>query len=96
MLVNESSLYGLLYYTENPDYYDLIHGIFRSAKWYYSPTMMNDYSFPEDIIFDFFRHFNFPYDELASIFYLAVFFTITRYAFEKFFCQVRHFFVIQA
>lgn len=85
---NTTSLYNFLCYTQNPGYFDLVYGLFKTVKWYYSPAMMKSYSFPFDFIHDFFHAVEFPTHELVPIIWIAVVFTICRYAFENFLCKV--------
>jgi len=74
-------------FTESPNYFDLLTGIWHIVSWYYRPSMWHDYHIPQTFIDDFTRHFVFPIREIYYIVYIAVLITILRYIFEKFLCK---------
>lgn len=74
-------------YTEKPGYIDLVVGIYNGISWYYRPDNWENYTFPSSFFADFRKYYFFPIQETYPIFYLAVLFTILRYAFEYGFCK---------
>jgi len=58
-----------------------------AMQWYYSPEMMKDYNFPADFITDFLKFYKFPLEESYPIYYIAIMFTVARYAFEILLCK---------
>ena len=75
-------------FTLTPNYIDLVVGIWNTISWYYKPQMWRSYKFPRSFIDDFTRHFYFPIYQVYYIIYIAIFITILRYLFEKYFCRV--------
>lgn len=74
-------------YTTNPGYLDLIFDMIGAIRWHYRAENMVGYKFPSGFFEDFKRYYVFPLEESLPIFYLAIVFTIFRYAFEFFFCK---------
>ena len=79
-------------FTSNPGYYDLIHDLYTSLKWFYRPDMMQNYSFPKSLIDDFQKYYFFEHDDYFLIIYIAIIITIIRYIFELYLCNVSIFF----
>ena len=75
-------------YTTNPGYSDLFFDLFKALQWHYRAENWGDYKFPESFYYDIKRYFNVPYVEIYPIIYIAIAFTIVRYAFEILICKV--------
>ena len=75
-------------FTITPNYVDLVIDIWGVLSWYYKPSMWHNYKFPRSFIDEFTRNFYFPIYQAYYIIYLAIFITILRYLFEKYFCRV--------
>lgn len=75
-------------YNENPGYYDLTVGVYRSTKWLFGQDQMKNYTFPNDFVSQINDNFDFPFDDLYPIFYFTVLFTAARYLFEFCICKV--------
>lgn len=88
----EKADWMLLNCTENPNYYDLVYGIYRTMKWWLSPRMMQmkNYTFPIGFYNDVRDNMNLDIftDGLTPITYIALLITIARYMFESLFCKV--------
>ena len=74
--------------TCNPNYIDLVHGVWHTVTWYYGPSMWQDYSFPDAFIDEMTKYFYFPLNQFYYIFFIAVLITIIRYLFERVICEV--------
>lgn len=72
-----------------PSYVDLVTDMWSALKWYYAPHMWQDYVFPHSFIDEFTRHYRFPAHEVYYVVYIALFFTIVRFAFERIVSKVR-------
>lgn len=70
-------------YTDNPGYVDLFRDTYRAMKWHYRPDAMANYTFPNDFFTDFNYYYSFPASNTYPIFYIAIVFTLLRYAFNK-------------
>ena len=72
-------------YTTNPGYPDLVYDVYRTIKWHYREDNWANYT----NFFDEFRRFyHFKVEEAIPIVYIAIAFTLVRYAFELFLCKV--------
>ena len=76
---------------ENPGYIDLIVGMYEGYFSYSNNEKFKDYSFPQSFLDDFKRYYHVESNEYLEIFYLSIFFTLFRYAFEYFICKVNKF-----
>lgn len=92
MNMEEKADWMLLNCTENPNYYDLVYGIYRTMKWWLSPRMMQmkNYTFPIGFYHDVRDNMNLDFftDGLTPVTYIALLITIARYMFEGLFCKV--------
>ena len=70
-------------YTDNPGYVDLFRDTYRAMSWHYRPDAMVNYTFPTDFFTDFNYYYSFPISNTYPIFYIAIVFTLLRYAFNK-------------
>ena len=75
-------------YTTNPGYMDLFVGFYKSVTWYYRADNWGDYSFPMSFFKEFRHYYFFKLEEALPMIYIAILFTIMRYAFERLFCKV--------
>lgn len=89
--MEEKADWMLLNCTENPNYYDLVYGIYRTMKWWLSPRMMQmkNYTFPIGFYHDVRDNMNLDFftDGLTPVTYIALLITIARYMFEGLFCK---------
>lgn len=71
-------------YTTNPGYKDLFVDLGRAIQWHYRPENWGDYEFPRDFYKDVRHYFNAPIEDIFPVLYIALAFTLTRYAFNAF------------
>ncbi|CAF0919255.1 unnamed protein product [Brachionus calyciflorus] len=76
-------------YTTNPGYIDLVVGSWKAILWHYRTGDDNwgNYSFPRTFFDELNQFYHFPYDEIQTVVYLVIGFTLVRYLFEMFVCK---------
>lgn len=75
-------------YTKNPGYIDLVVDSYKAVNYYYREDNWNGYKFPQGLIAEFTRYYQFPINESLPIVYIAILCTLTRYLFELIICKV--------
>lgn len=85
---NFTSTNKSFYYTQNPDYFDLMIGVYRSVKLYYSPKMMRNYSFPKSFCNSIKDNFDMPFYDLLEMLLIGILFIIGRFKIQYFICKV--------
>ena len=75
-------------YTTNPGYIDLVRDTYRAASWHYRSDNWHNYTVPYSFFYDLRHYCHVPVDEMYQVLIICLLFTIVRYAFQYFVCQV--------
>ena len=75
-------------YYENPHYLDIVEHMFRLITWDYRSDNWDDYIFASRFKRELKKFFHFPLSNLIPIFIWAIAFTMLRFIFEIYICQV--------
>lgn len=79
----------IISYVDNPSYVDLVRGTLRGIRWYYSPRMTQNYSFPRDFLLDVRRHFQLDVPcDLVNLTVFTLVFVLGRFVFKHLLLKV--------